>query len=321
MTSSQMYYDFMNPSQALKKEIVSRRYPLSYLRYVKDIVNTKVSMVRYKVSNSFPKLTSSIIETSLMFATQNCFYNSAMLGGWVLCRYSYNDTMSMYARPTRVNLTALNGTPIAEEVPYSDIIVIKDNSMDILPYICIDDYIQKIMHIEDDLFKMLDIGCLPVVVSGSKKQATALRKTAEALGCKNSFITGDDNLVDGVKSFNIDLSIPLLDIYDVKNKYKNECLQSLGIYAVDQKRERIVTQELVNQNDFTDFVYNDCMECRKEAIKELNRRGADIELIETYDINYDDSVEEKAKLAHATAVADGTYKKNTTEVNPNVFGK
>ena len=263
------YYDFMNPNHAVNACLVRGVMPYE-IHYIKDIISTKVGMFTYKNIEKIPDLTSTILETSLMFINNLCFYKSASLG-WVLCRYVFGSVYSLYFRPKFVNLMTLKGESVATNVPWEDIILVKDNKMDVIPFLCINDYLFKIQRIEDTIFKVLNNATLPLALVGSKKLAAQFKTIAKKLSNNEPFVAGDDQLVDAVKAFNIDVPVQPLDIYELKQKYKNECLSSLGIYSVEEKRERIVTQELVNQNDYTDFVYQDAKTERARFVAELNK--------------------------------------------------
>ena len=316
--SDSWYYDFMNLNHAVSKALVNGRLPYE-IHYVKDIMSTSISMFKVKNIERIPNLTSQILEMALMFNFNLCTYKHPALG-WILCRYIFGSNFNEYLRPDYVNLVALNGQPLAEHVPYSDIVLIRDNSMDIIPFICINEYLGKIHRVEETVFKTLAIASLPIALVANKKMANQLKQVAKNLGNSDPFITGDDSLLDIVKGFNIDVPVSPLDIYELKQKYRNECLSSLGIYSVEEKRERIVTQELVNQNDFTDFVYQDRKMERKRWVDEMNKRdpSLELELIEEYEVNVRENIKDDAAKAHAVAKADGTYEKN---VNSNEDGK
>ena len=305
------YYDFMNLNHAVSKALVNGKLPYE-IHYIKDIMSTKISMFKYKNIERIPNLTSQILEMALMFNFNLCFYKHPALG-WVLCRYVVGSTFNEYWRPYYVNLIAFNGQSLGTNVPYKDLVLVRDNSMDIIPFICINEYITKIHKVEETVFKTLAIASLPIALVANKKMANQLKAVAQNLGNSNPFITGDDSLLDVVKGFNIDVPVSPLDIYELKQKYRNECLSSLGIYSVEEKRERIVTQELVNQNDYTDFVYEDAKMERERMIREMNERdpSLELELIETYEVNVKETAHEEAYKAHKVAVADGTYQKNT----------
>ena len=314
--SDAWYYDFMNLNHAVSKALVNGKLPYE-IHYVKDIMSTAVSMFKYKNIERIRNLTSQIAEIAVMFSNFLCTYKHPALG-WVLCRYVVGSTFNEYLRPKHVNLMALNGQCLATNVPYEDIVLFRDNSMDIIPFICINEYIGKIHRVEETVFKTLAIASLPIALVANKKMANQLKQVAKNLGNSDPFITGDDSLLDVVKGFNIDVPVSPLDIYELKQKYRNECLSSLGIYSVEEKRERIVTQELVNQNDFTDFVYQDRKMERQRWVDEMNRRdpSLQLELVEEYEVNVKENIKDDADKAKAIAKADGTYEKNTNPPQP-----
>lgn len=311
------YYNFMNIDSYVQKKLIKDGCPICELHYIKDIICTKMSMFKVNNINKIDGLTNQILFAALMFSNHLCFYKNAGLGGWVLCRYLSGSTFNKYYRPKTVNLIALNGESIANDVPFEDIVLVRDNEMDIIPFLTINEYIQKINKVENTIFKVLDITSLPLAVVGSKKMSTQLKTVAKQLGSENAFIIGDDTLPDIVKAFDIKVPVNPLDLYELKQKYRNECLASLGIYSVEEKRERIVTQELVNQNDYTDFVYQDTKMELERFIKELNDKDPTLQLtlIETYEVNSNEAIEEKAKEVKETTKAEQENLKDNKEEN------
>lgn len=303
------YYNFMNLGNYLSKELIKGgKFP--FFRYIKDIVNTKVSMFQIKNIERIPDLTNQILFGASMFQNCLCFYNNIATGGWILCRYVIGSTFNFYYKPTTVNLIALNGQPIAYNVPYKDIILFRDNELDIIPYLVIDEYINKIQKVEDSIFKILNVASLPLVLVGSKKMVTTLKSIAKKLGSEEPFITGDDSLPDVIKSFDIKVPINPLDVYELKSKYKNECLSSLGIYSVDEKRERMVKQEVINQNDYTDYVYQSTKMELQRFINEMNKKdpSLELELVEAYMNNVKDNIKEESDMVKAITKAEGGAK-------------
>ena len=299
------YYDFMNMNSALSQALIKNNY-IGGLHYIKDIASTKVSEFKYENIEKIPNLTSEILECALMLNMQICFYNSPALG-WILCRYIFANTLTVYLRPKTVNLIAFNGEGIATNVPYEDIILVKDNSMDIIPFICMLEYIQKMEKCDTSVFRTLEVASLPLALVGNKKVSTQLKALAKKLGSGDALIACDEQLLDTVKAFDIDVKINPKDIYELKTKYKNECLSSLGIYSVEEKKERKIVAEVTSQNDFTDHIYQDMKTQRQRFVDALNKAdpSLNIRLIETYDLNVQDDIKEEADREHAIAVATG----------------
>ena len=297
------YYNYCNLDNAVKEQMVKSGTPLSGFRYIYDICNTEVAQFSY---DNLPEgLTSEILETALLFTNHLCFYNSSALGKWVLCKWIPCGEFNEYYKPTKVNLITISGNVnIASEVPYEDIILVRDNRMDIIPFLVISEYIQKITRIEDVMDKVMTICSLPVGIIGNKKQATALKQMANKMGVKDPFFVGDDTVMDQVRSFDISVPVSPNDFYDLRKKYINECRASQGIYSVDEKRERIVTQELLNLNDFSDTIYQAKVNERKDFVKQMNEKGCNIVFKETYKQVFKQSVNEAKELAIANKAGD-----------------
>lgn len=293
------YYDYMNLSETLKKAMLKHGFPFYCFRYLNDFVNTRLATFQYR---DLPDdLTSEIIETALTFRNCLCFYNSRELGGWILCSYNASAELGYYMKPDYVDIMTLNGRTIAYHVPFRDIILVRDNTMDIPPFLVMCEYFEKIQHCEDDLFKIMDIACLPIAIVGNKKQAADLKRTAKALHNENPFIIGDDKMMDEVKAFNIDLPITVKEVYDIRQKYVEELKASMGISATEEKRERLVLEEVTSQNEYTDFIFHERWEQRKRWVEELNEKGGYHIVVENmYELNQDTMAEDARKQAKAT---------------------
>ena len=280
MSQEWQYYDFMNLNSALSQRLHKEGF-LNSIHYLKDIASVKVGMFRYNGIEQIPNLTSEIFETIVLFNNFLCFYDVPGLGV-TLCRYVSNNVFNEYIRPVTVNLIALNGTTLATDVPYEDIVLVRDNSLDIIPFIPMVEYIRKIEQCDIAVFRALTVSTLPLVLVGNKKLATQLNTIAKKIGSPDAFIAGSDEILDNVKAFDIDVKINPLDIYELKTKYKNECVASIGIYTVEQKKERKIVNEVNSQNEYTDSIYEDCRNQRIATFEKLKEKyGIDIEVIET----------------------------------------
>lgn len=320
--SDYWYYNFLNPDHKVKLDLL-KGHGVD-LRYIYDIVDTRISMWMYE---GLPEdLTSEIVETALMFRNHLCMVKVPGLGNKVvLGYYTFSGKMNLYYKPETVNVNTLSGNRFLGRYKFSDLVLVKDSPMDFIPWLSVYEYLNKIIELEKDLFILCDHATLPLVLVGGPKQAKALREQAQKFGHKNSFIVGDNMSAQNVSSYDIKLTINPLDIYDLKKKYLNECMSSLGIYSVEEKRERIVTQELVNQNDYTDFIYSKCNNSRKLWVEESNKRlGTNIKLIESYERNYNETVDEEARKEYAISKAtakgekDGNPEGSTSRtINPN----
>lgn len=277
-------------------------------RWVKDLINTKIGMFRYE---GLPdNLLSDDVENMLLFTDCLCWYKSEMFG-LVLCRYVPSNTYDIYLRPLTVNLISFNGSPIANNVPFHDIVLFKDNRLDMIPYVTMSSYIEKIIEMEKTLGINVKLARLPCVFSGDPQQANTFKRLLKSVADFDFMVGGSKSLTNNLEQFNISLNVDLMTLYELMDKYKKLAMASVGIYSVDEKRERIVSAEIQSANDYVDFVYQNMYECRKLAIEEVNKKfGTNIKLIEAYVENKKQDTQLMADQAHKIAVAENVGESN-----------
>lgn len=271
-------YDYNNLSSYLKRLSIEGQIDF---RYMHDIVNTKISMFEYK---GLPEdITSEILETALCFNNNLCFYNSPTMGV-VLCRWLPLGEYSIYWKPKKVQLIALNGLSIANEVPYSDIVLVKDNKMDIIPFIFINEYISKMVEMENTLIKNVQLLKLPAVFTGNKQMVSTFNSLMKKVLDIDAFALTDKTVIEEFKQFNIEFPVSPEEILSLYKNYKNMCLESIGIYGIEtQKRERLLVKEVQSQTEYIDFMYQMCLNERMRFINECNSKfNTNINIIEVY---------------------------------------
>ena len=215
--ANEWYWDWVNPSSALKQNMIKGNMPFE-IHYVKDIMSTKLSMFQYRHIERIPDLDSRTLEMALMFSNFLCFYKDAALG-WGLYRYCVDGDLDRYLRPQFVKIMTLKGVTVANHVPFKDIILARDNEMDIPPFLCIFEYLVKMQHIDSVIFKTLDISALPLVLAGSKKLVNQFNAILKNLTGGKMLIAGDDTLIDAIKAFKIDIPVQPVDTYELKKQY------------------------------------------------------------------------------------------------------
>ena len=292
---SDNYYNYYNLESYYSKLGISE--PQQYIRWVKDIINTKICMYDYE---GFPKeLTSEIFEKALMFNNFLCFWK-APDGGIVLCRYICGGDFDLYWKPVKIDLLTLSGKPLAYNVPYEDIVLVRDNPMDIIPFITLNSYIEKIIEQEKTLSVLVKLVRFPTLLTGEKTQTAQLKTLLKKnLDCEG-FVLADKGLTDSLKQFDIQMPCKLIEAYEIMEKYRNLAVGSMGIYTVDEKRERIVTAEIQATNDYVDFIYEGMTRERERALNEANEKwGTDFKLKEVYVENKKDEIELEGEQAKA----------------------
>ena len=287
------YYNYNNLQSYMEAKGIAM--PDDWLRWFKDVVGTKISMFRYE--NLPGSLTSEIVENALMYNNFLCLWKSEAFGV-VLCRWRCGAEYDLYWKPVKVELLTLSGKPLATGVPYEDIILVRDNPSDIIPFVTLNGWLSKILDIERTLAILVKTVRLPTILVGDKEQAGTLKQLLKKVSEYDGFAVGSKNFKSHVEQFDIKLPVDLETLYDLMQKYKNLALNSVGIYASDEKRERLITAEIQATNDFTDFIYAGMLHERERWIRECNERlGTDIRISETFVENQLDDLEIKAKEA------------------------
>lgn len=305
-TNNMEIYNFYNLNSALDMA-KTKGFNIYELRYIKDFVGVKIGMFTYE--NLPNELTSEIIESAITFNNKLCFYKSPALDELILCRYIPNGEFNYYWKPKTVKLLSLNGYTIAENVDYNNIILVRDNILDITPFLTLCEYISKMQNVELTLTKMIEVLKLPLVFKGDKNSVTSFNKLIEDTLKFKPFAIADKSLTqDGYETFDINFPSSLEEVFSIYKNYRNMTLQSYGIYGIEtQKRERLLVSEVESQNDYIDFIYQDMKTQRENFVKEVNSKyGYNIKLVETY-IQYreDDlkmQVEQTEELARAESV-------------------
>lgn len=287
MINTQEYCNYNQLSYYLSKQGVENNN--TFIRWVKDIMNTKVGMFKYE--NLPNDITSKIIENALLFNNFLCWYYDDNLG-LILCRWVANSDYNMYWIPISVNLLTLSGVLIKNNVPYEDIVPCRDNTMDIIPFVTLKSYLDKIIEIEKTIDTNLLISRFPMIIKGNREEISQLKQLIKkAYKCEGIAIASND-LTGKLESNDIHLPIDIMTLYELMLNYKNLALQSIGIYTEKYKTGRVLQQELQSANDYTDFVYTEMREERQLFVDEINKKwGLNIRLIETYDINYNEDTE------------------------------
>lgn len=295
------YYDWNNLEHYLSKKGIA--YDISWYRWVKDIINTKITMFSYENVEKYG-LTSEIIEKALMFNNFLCYADVPGIG-FGMYRWRRGSEFNMYWKPVTVELLTFSGRTVATDFPYENIVLCRDNPMDIIPFITLNSYIEEILEKEKTLDNIFTWLSLPVMLSGDKEQVAAFKQIANKAKMRDPFAFTGKKFSEHLETFDIKLPVELIEVYDIMKKYKGMALASMGIYEVDEKRERIVTSEIQAQNDYVDFVYTGMYNERKRAIEECNRKfGTQIRLLESYVENQKDTIELQRKMSLANKAGD-----------------
>lgn len=114
----------------------------------------------------------------------------------------------------------------------------------------------------------------PILITTDQKQYFTLKKMYEEYDGNTPAIFGDKNIIssDAMKAFKTDAPFVAKDVMEYKREIWNEFLTTMGISNLDEKRERMVTNEIDSNNELVNLNLQSLLIPRKEACKQFNEK-------------------------------------------------
>lgn len=181
-------------------------------------------------------------------------------------------------------MLGISGYLIAQDIPYKDIVLIKDNTLDITPFIYLDEYVEILQNIENTLNVNLTWLKFPMIFESDKKTSVAIKNLFKDIKYNfTPYVITNYGALDGIKSTQVNLSVKPNELYQLYECYYNKCLNSLGISSSISKRERLITDEMQAQNDMVNARYFERKNNLLKAIELIKEKWSiDLTLEESY---------------------------------------
>lgn len=298
-TPAQELYNLTNMTSTINK-LLHKDLGNIHFRDLKNYIDTKVSMFSYEGLEE--DLPPRVVRMALTFSNCLCFYNSSTYG-IIFCRYIVKNVYTKYLLPQFVDLMMLNGKMIATNVPYKDIVVVRDNTLDIPPILWLNEYFNLQHNVENTLNKNLDLLKLPAVFTGNEKSVSTFKKLINDAMSFKPFAVADVNASESFKQFNIDMPAKLDEYVSIYKNYKNLALESIGISGTEtQKKERLLVGEVESQGEYVNIIYSNFKRTQLDWIDEYNKKfNKNVKLIERLeqyrDAKFERELEETEQLA------------------------
>lgn len=301
------YYNFVNMHTYMKQCMLGE-WNWEYITYFRDFMDIKTSMFYY--DNLPDGLTSQIMETALLLYNNLCLYKPKGLGKLVLGYYIWTGDVDLYWKPTKVNIMSFNGKELAHDIPFEDIVLVRDNVCDIIPFLTLNTWIEKLYEVDKTISTVLKWVRFPKILEGSKEEVPTIKKVIEkGYNFEPIVITRKGFTKDVFPDHDLNLPVQLMELYDLREKYRGLALGSIGIYNVTEKRERDVAAVTAVNVDYQNFVYQEMYKERQRFIEDCNKKfGTNITLSEAYVENRQEDADLKAyeegQVAEATDIPE-----------------
>lgn len=272
-------YNYYNLESYLKKKCVQG----TTYRNLIDLVDLYTTQFKVDGLETYG-LTSDILFSSILFNNHLCFYYLNAIDSLILCKYIPKSTFDYYYKPTKVDLFSISGILIASDVNYSDIILVKDNTLDIIPFTMLDEYIDIMQNIENTMNVNLEWLKFPMLIECDKKSLATIKNLLKDVKYNFSpYVIANYNALDGIKQTPINLQVQPKDLFELYENYYNRALNSMGVSSNISKKERLITQEINAQNDMVNNRYYERLNNLKLALAQVKERyNIDLTITETY---------------------------------------
>lgn len=152
-----------------------------------------------------------------------------------------------------------------------DSVIIWNNYLRISSYNAVDLFARRLYNLD----RIIDVNCnaqkTPMMVTANEQQRMTMINLYKEYDGNQPFIFGDKMLdQNSLKVLNTGAPYVADRIYEMKRNLWNEALNYLGISAINDKRERMVTQEaMMAQGDNISARYSR-LRSRQEAVEKIN---------------------------------------------------
>lgn len=153
-----------------------------------------------------------------------------------------------------------------------DSVIIWNNYLRVSSYNAVDLFARRLYNLD----RIIDVNCnaqkTPMMVTANEQQRMTMINLYKEYDGNQPFIFGDKMLdQNSLKVLNTGAPYVADRIYEMKRNLWNEALNYLGISAVNDKRERMVTQEaMMAQGDNISARYSR-LRSRQEAVEKINK--------------------------------------------------
>lgn len=237
--------------------------------YVDRLTELAISMFEWK--NLPDGIDERFLELTLFTDGQAVFFKDEIAEQYACLQVIANGRLNKYRVPIRRRAYAVNG--YNKELTIDNSVIIYNNRLRQAGIRYINMYAKRLW----DLDRTIDVNAkaqkTPILVQCTEAQRLTLLNLYKDYDGNSPFIFGDKNLdLTGLKSINTGAPYVADKIYTLKTQIWNEALTYLGISNINiQKKERLITDEVVRNQGGTIASRYSRLKARKQACEEINK--------------------------------------------------
>ena len=243
---------------------------LTYTYYYLDLKLLALSL--FKWENLPNNMDEKWIETFLFEDGECMFFEDETLGLMV----SKVTKIGLNHMNEPIDLTPVSINGVVKSKPYKngkDAVLIRNNDLGVPNEIPVRLFAMRLTDITRTQDVNINAQKTPVLILCSDKQRLTMKNVYNQFKGNEPVIYGvKDGITEGISVLKTDAPIVFDKLQLQKHQVKNEFLTYLGINNANQdKRERLVADEVEANNDEVLFAFNKMLKARERACKEINR--------------------------------------------------
>lgn len=237
--------------------------------YVDRLTELAISMFEWK--NLPDGIDERFLELTLFTDGQAVFFKDEIAEQYACLQVTTNGRLNKYRVPITRRAYAVNG--YNKELTIDNSVIIYNNRLRQPGIRYTNMYAKRLW----DLDRTIDVNAkaqkTPILVQCTEAQRLTLLNLYKDYDGNSPFIFGDKNLdLTGLKSINTGAPYVADKIYTLKTQIWNEALTYLGISNINiQKKERLITDEVVRNQGGTIASRYSRLKARKQACEEINK--------------------------------------------------
>ena len=240
----------------------------SFAYYYYRLMDLAIS--QFEWSNLPESVDERFLEKTLFRDGQAIYFNDEALGDLVL-QCALNGGFDVYGIPVRRRAYAVNG--YQRNLNKDNSVIIYNNQLHENTEPIIWHFARRLW----DLDRTIDINAkaqkTPILLKGTERQQLSLQQIYEQYDGNKPVIYGDSNMtIEPIQVLKTDAPFVADRIQELRNQIWNEAISFLGISNVSyQKKERMVTDEVMRQMGGTIASRNSRLEARRQAAEKINK--------------------------------------------------
>lgn len=240
----------------------------TYGFYLEKLTELAISMFEWK---NLPKgIDPRFLELTLFSDGQAVFFKDDELGDYLALQVIVNGRLNVYRIPIRRRAFAVNG--YQKDLDDKNSVIIYNNYLRTNSYAMCVLYAKKLYNLD----RIIDVNAnaqkTPVLIRVGETQRLTAENVYKDWQGNMPVIYGDKDLDPNMLSvLRTDAPYVSDKIYQLKTQYWNEALTHLGISNLNiQKKERLVSDEVVRSQGGTIASRYSRLEARREACEKIN---------------------------------------------------